>query len=158
MNPIDPTKAFAKQATIGLRTIASLTICVALAGCISLENEEGRLPDAMRSTIASLTAKGYPDLTKIPDAPTTLPSASAWGTLQSGLIGQGRMVTNDPDARAPTNDEINLDWAQTERAKLEADPSAQPLPEPTLGASTNPDWAAAAKAKLDADLARLPPL
>jgi hypothetical protein len=150
--------------TVKSKSCRALGLCMGLlaftssAGCVSLAQEEGRLPDAMRTTIASLTAKGYPDLTKIPDAPTALPSSDVWSGLQAGLVNQGRIVSNDPDARAPTNDETNLEWAQIERNKLEAEPLAQPLAAPVQGETNNPDWAAQARAKLDADLARLPPL
>ena len=149
--------AHARPAT-RLRCCVLGILCVALTGCVSLENEEGRLPDAMRSAINSLTAKGYPDLTKIPDAPTNLPNAATWTALETGLVGQGSRLNNNTDARAPTPDETNLDWAQKERAALDADPRAQPLPAPVAGAAESPDWAAAARAKLEADLARLPPL
>jgi hypothetical protein len=145
------------RATARACAVAALLACAFGAGCVSLENEEGRLPDAMRGTINSLTAKGYPDLTKIPDAPTSLPTETTWNALQSGLIGQGAEVSRNPDARAPTPDETNLTWAASERSKLEADPQAQPLPAPVAGSDNSPDWAAAARAKLDADIARLPP-
>ena len=147
-----------KLCQLGLiKFVASLSIAVVCTGCMSLENEEGRLPDAMRSAISGLTAKGYPDLTKIPDAPTDLPSATTWSALEARLAAQGKLVAASPSAIAPTAEETNLSWAVTERNRLEAEPMAQPLPPVVAGAPGTPEWAAEARAKLEADLARLPP-
>ena len=147
-----------KLCQLGLiKFVASLSIGVVCTGCMSLENEEGRLPDALRSAISGLTAKGYPDLTKIPDAPTDLPSATTWSALEARLAAQGKLVAASPSAIAPTAEETNLSWAVTERNRLEADPMAQPLPPVVAGAPGTPEWAAEARAKLEADLARLPP-
>ena len=147
-----------KLSQLGLiKSVAGLFIAVVCTGCMSLENEEGRLPDAMRSAISGLTAKGYPDLTKIPDAPTDLPSATTWSALEARLAAQGKLVAASPSAIAPTAEETNLSWAVTERNRLEAEPMAQPLPPVVAGAPGTPEWAAEARAKLEADLARLPP-
>jgi hypothetical protein len=127
------------------------------SGCMSLENEEGRLPDAMRAAISNLSAKGFPDLTKIPDAPQDLPSTSTWKSLESGLVAQGKSLAANPGAVAPTAEETNLDWAETQRRALNADPRAEPVPPVPIEGSDEVRAAAAAKAKLDADLARLPP-
>jgi hypothetical protein len=139
------------------KAVVALALAAFGTGCMSLENEEGRLPNAMRSAISGLTAKGYPDLTKIPDAPKDLPSAATWSGLEAQLAAQGKVVAADPSARAPTAEETNLSWAATERSAVEADPRAQPVPPVIAGAPGTPDWAAEARAKLDADLARLPP-
>jgi hypothetical protein len=155
-------KTYFKGALVGKshlakRAVVALCLCALGTGCMSLENEEGRLPDAMRGAIAGLTAKGYPDLTKIPDAPTELPSSTTWTSLEAGLVQQGRDLSANPTAATPTAEETNLDWAQSEKEKLEADPRAAPLPAVVPGAEGTPEWAAAARAKLEADLARLPP-
>jgi hypothetical protein len=155
-------KTYFKDALVGKspfakRVIVALGLCALGSGCVSLENEEGRLPDAMRGAIAGLTAKGYPDLTKIPDPPTDLPSSTTWTALETGLIAQGLDLSANPTAAAPTAEETNLDWAQSEKEKLEADPRAAALPAVVPGAEGTPEWAAAARAKLEADLARLPP-
>jgi hypothetical protein len=139
-----------------LRFGACLTL-VLNSGCMSLENEEARLPDGMRSAMASLTAKGYPDLTKIPDAPKDLPSATAWSSLESGLVTQGAAVAANPEAKALVPGDTDLAWAAQDRAALEADPRAEPLPAAVPGTATEPDWAVEARKKLEADLARLPP-
>jgi hypothetical protein len=128
-----------------------------LTGCVSLESEEGRLPDAMRAAISNLSAKGYPDLTKIPDAPTNLPTATTWSALEAGLVEQGKALSQDPAAVPPTPEETNLDWAEAQRRALNSDPRAEPVPPVPVGGSDEVKWAADAKAKLDADLARLPP-
>jgi hypothetical protein len=137
--------------------LAALTLCVGATGCVSLENEEGRLPRAMQASLATLSAKGYPDLTKIPDAPTDLPTAANWTSLEAGLVAQGNTVSTDPMAVQPTTDEANLGWAKAAQSALDGDPRAQPLPPVQPGSENDVSWAAAAKAKLEADLARLPP-
>jgi hypothetical protein len=137
--------------------IAMLTLCLGTTGCVSLENEEGRLPRAMRASIATLSAKGYPDLTKIPDAPTDLPTAANWTSLEAGLVAQGNTLSTDPMAVPPTTDEANLGWAKAAQTAFDGDPRAQPLPPVQPGSENDVSWAAAAKAKLEADLARLPP-
>ncbi len=148
---IKPSLSLAARALVAM-SLASMSV-----GCVSLENEEGRLPDAVRAAISGLTAKGYPDLTKIPDAPTNLPTPATWTALESRLVGQGRDLAANPSAVAPTAEETNLSWAATARTNLEADPRSEPLPAIVAGAEGSPEWAAAAKAKLEADLARLPP-
>jgi hypothetical protein len=139
------------------RLVAAAFFGASATGCMSLENEEGRLPNAMRTAISNLSAKGYPDLTKIPDAPTNLPTAANWAALESGLVSQGNELATNPTAVPPTADEANVDWAETERRALESDPRAQPLPPVPTDDSEEVRWAAEAKAKLDADIARLPP-
>jgi hypothetical protein len=143
---------------LGFRAAFCASLTVLGAGCASLENEEGRLPDAMRAAMTSLSSKGYPDLTKLPDAPTDMPSAATWTALETGLRAQGQQVAANPAATAPTPDETNVNWAQSVRASLEADPMAQPVPAAKAGVQTELEAAAAARAKFDADLARLPPL
>jgi hypothetical protein len=138
-------------------TVVVASCATFTTGCMSLENEEGRLPDAMRSAITGLTAKGYPDLTKIPDAPKDLPTAANWTALEARLADQGREVANSPNAAALTPEETNLDWAAKEKSALESDPRAEALPPVVAGAVGSPEWAAEARAKLEADLARLPP-
>ncbi len=140
------------------KAVMALGLAVFGSGCMSLENEEGRLPDAMRSAISGLTAKGYPDLTKIPDTPKDMPSPSTWSALESRLSAQGREVARNPNAVSPRSEETNLDWAAIDRAALESDPRAEPLPPVVAGALSSQEWAEQARAKLDADIARLPPL
>jgi hypothetical protein len=130
---------------------------LSLAACSTLAEEEGRLPDAMRSAMTTLTARGYPDLTKIPDAPKDVPPASTWSALEAGLVSQGQRVSASPLATPLTAEETNLAWADRDRATLVTDPRAQPLPPVVPGSQTEAEWAAQAKAKLDADIARLPP-
>jgi hypothetical protein len=129
-----------------------------LSGCMSLESEEGRLPAAMRTAINTFTAKGYPDLTKVPDAPTNVPTPATWTALENGLVDQGKILSRDPAARPPAANETNLSWAERERQALTSDPRAEPVPPVPVQGSSEAVWAAEAKAKLDADIARLPPL
>jgi hypothetical protein len=146
-----PRATFAPRMTLGILA------CLAASGCVSLENEEGRLPDAMRAAVANLSAKGYPDLTKLPEKPTDLPPNSVWTNLEAGLVEQGKQLSNNPEARPPTPEDTNLDWAEAQRRALNADPRAEPVPPVPIGTESEVEWATKAKAKLDADLARLPP-
>jgi hypothetical protein len=140
------------------RSVACLPfLALAVSGCTTLAAEEGRLPQAMRGAIATFTAKGYPDLSKIPDVPQDVPSENNWSNLEAGLVQQGKAVSASPLASAPTPEETNQTWADGARASLETDPRAQPLSPPQPGTPSEAEWAAQAKAKLDADLARLPP-
>ncbi len=144
--------------SLALRGAIVAALSLSATACMSLANEEGRLPDVMRSAITGLTARGYPDLTKIPDAPTDLPTARTWSSLEARLVQQGATLRANPLATAPTADDINLEWAAQAQAGLEADPRAQALPPVVAGSPGTPEWAAQERAKLDADLARLPPL
>ncbi len=125
-----------------------------LGACSSLSGDEGFLPEAMRSASATLEAKGYPDLTKIPDLPTNLPSQGAWASMQSSLKNAGAGVQSNPSAATLSAEEANLAWAQEERTRLEASPKAAAGP---LPGEKDENWAAAARAKLEADIANLPP-
>jgi hypothetical protein len=147
-------KQLSKLAHLGL---AGLVLTFS-AGCVSLESEEGRLPAAMRTAINTFSAKGYPDLTKIPPVPTDVPTAANWSALESGLVTQGKALTNNPAARPPTTDEANLSWADAARRTITEDPRSEPVPPVPIDGSQEAQWAAEAKAKLDADIARLPPL
>lgn len=133
-------------------------LCGLATGCMSLQNEEGRLPDAMRSALSGLDAQGYPDLTKIPDAPTNLPSSATWDAMERRLIMQGKALAANKAARLPSGEELNLNWAQTDRQALTTDPRAQPVPDGAGEAAKAAAWAEAERAKIEADLARLPPL
>lgn len=126
--------------------------------CGTLENEEGRLPDAMRTAMRTFSANGYPDLTKLPEAPKYVPSAATWSALEAGLIAQGQEVASSPSASALTPADSDLTWAQTARTDLETEPLAQPIAPAQSGASNEQEDAAAARAKFDADFARLPPI
>jgi hypothetical protein len=152
---IKVSTATARFRKFGLLGLAAFSLC--LGGCMSLENEEGRLPDAMRAAVANLSAKGYPDLTKIPDAPTNVPTAATWATLEAGLVDQGKSLAEDPSATPPTPEDSNLSWAEEQRRALNSDPRAEPAPPVPIDGTSQVEWAAKAKAKLDADLARLPP-
>jgi hypothetical protein len=140
------------------RAACALSLCSFLTGCMSLQNEEGRLPNAVRSALSGLTAQGYPDLTKIPDAPTNLPSSAAWEALEGRLVAQGHALAGNRAARVPSAEELNLNWAQTDRSALTTDPRAQPLADSETAAANAAAWARQARAKLEADIARLPPL
>lgn len=143
----------------GLPKLQMLAIvgCLIASACANLDAEEGRLPEAMRQSITALSAKGYPDLTKIPDAPKNMATQATWSSLEAGLVRQGEVLARSPMAKAPTKDETNLGWADAARASLTNDPRAAPIPSDAAGNASELAWAAQAKAELEADLARLPP-
>lgn len=140
------------------RALLGVAMLAFSAGCGTLENEEGRLPDAMQTAIRTFSASGYPDLTKLPEAPKNVPSAGTWTALEAGLVAQGQEVSANPSAAPLTQTESDLSWAQTARTSLETEPLAQPIAPAQPGEVTEQDAAAAARAKFDADFARLPPL
>jgi hypothetical protein len=146
-----------KQRVIASRLgLAGLMVAL-VGGCVSLESEEGRLPAAVRSAINTFSAKGYPDLTKIPPAPTSSPTSASWSALESGLVTQGNALMTNPEARLPLADEANRNWAEAARRTLTEDPRAEPVPPVPIEGAVEADWAAKARTKLDADIARLPP-
>ena len=157
MNTSSRSRIVAALPNTTQRIILVLAVAVFSTGCMSLENEEGRLPDAVRSAISTLSAKGYPDLTKLPEIPTDLPSGSNWSAVEARLVSQGEQLSQNPGAALPSADETNLNWAEKERAALNNDPRALPLEIDPSGTTNDPNWAIAARAKLEADLARLPP-
>ena len=129
-------------------------LVVPLSACQTLGQEEGFLPDTIRSATAVLTPRDYPDLSKIPDAPTNLPSQKSWADLQAGLQGDAKIVQADPSAKPVTAAEIDQTWAKAEKQAIDAN-AASTLTQQT---AAEPDaWAGAARAKMEADIARLPP-
>jgi hypothetical protein len=147
-----------KTPTLVVRSLLMCALVTLSTGCATLENEEGRLPDAMRTAVRTFSASGYPDLTKLPETPKNIPSAATWSALEAGLVAQGQEVASNPSAAALTPADSDLTWAQTARTSLEIEPLAQPVAPVQSGASAEQDAAAAARAKFDADFARLPPL
>ncbi|MEN9856207.1 MAG: hypothetical protein RL186_691 [Pseudomonadota bacterium] len=148
----------ARVTRIALRPALVFCLAVLATGCETLAREEGRLPDAVRAGLTRLSAQGYPDLTKIPEVPKTLPNAAAWQKQEKDMLGQARALAADPSARALQPDDTNLAWAEAARAALESDARAQPLPTGADAAGQGKAWADEARAKLDAELAALPPL
>jgi hypothetical protein len=139
-----------------LRAIAWLAAacgaCGALAGCSSIADQEGLLPDAVRAATAQATGADYPDLSKIPPAPVALPDRQTWREFEWGLEREARQLAANPAAAPLTQAQLNDDWGRAARDALLADPRSAP---PTL----NDDpaaWAAAERARMDALFARLP--
>ena len=125
-----------------------------LVACQSLGNEEGALPDAIRSTGAVVSGSGYPDLSKIPAVPKNLPNQKNWRDFEAGLQSDARRITLQAGAQPVTAMEIDQTWARQEKSNLEASPNALQI-DPTPTDDLN--WAAKARARLEADIARLPP-
>ncbi len=127
---------------------------VPLCACQSLGQEEGFLPDTIRSASAVLKPGDYPDLTKIPDAPKDLPSQKSWANLQSGLQADAKSLESSPNSKPMPASEIDQVWAKAAQQAIESN-SASAQPDQTDAESDA--WAAAARAKMEADIARLPP-
>jgi predicted nucleic acid-binding protein len=91
------------------KLIALGFLFVPLCACQTLGQEDGFLPDTIRSASAVLKPGDYPDLTKIPDAPTDLPSQKAWANLQSGLQADATRLEANPNSKPMPAGEV-LAW------------------------------------------------
>lgn len=129
-------------------------VAASLGACQSLSQEEGFLPDTIRSAGSVLTPRDYPDLTKIPDAPTNLPSQKSWAELQAGLQASAKVLEANPSSKPVAASEIDQAWAKAEQQAIEANAASVPTQQ---NAAESDAWAAAARAKMEADIARLPP-
>ncbi|MCA3692395.1 MAG: hypothetical protein IOB61_03410 [Aquidulcibacter sp.] len=129
-------------------------MAASLGACQSLSQEEGFLPDTIRSAGSVLTPRDYPDLTKIPDAPTNLPSQKSWAELQAGLQASAKVLEANPSSKPVAASEIDQAWAKAEQQAIEANAASVPTQQ---NAAESDAWAAAARAKMEADIARLPP-
>jgi hypothetical protein len=127
---------------------------VPLSACQTLGQEEGFLPDTIRSAHSVLKPGDYPDLSKIPDSPKDLPSEQSWSDLQSGLQADAKIVHANPGSKPVAASEIDQAWAKAAQQAIESN-SASAQPAQTDAESDA--WAAAARAKMEADIARLPP-
>ncbi|OYU76820.1 MAG: hypothetical protein CFE32_08520 [Alphaproteobacteria bacterium PA3] len=127
---------------------------VPLSACQTLGQEEGFLPDTIRSAGAVLKPGDYPDLSKIPDAPKDLPSEKSWAALQSGLQADAKVVAANPGSKPIAAGEIDQTWAKAEKRSIESNSASA---QTTQTDAESDAWAAAARAKMEADIARLPP-
>lgn len=129
-------------------------IVLPLGACQTLGQEEGFLPDTIRSASAVLKPGDYPDLTKIPDAPTNLPSQKSWVDLQAGLQADAKIMQANPGSKPVAAGEIDQTWAKAEKQAIETNTASA---QTTQTNAESDAWAAAARAKMEADIARLPP-
>lgn len=129
-------------------------IVVPLSACQTLGQEEGFLPDTIRSASAVLKPGDYPDLSKIPDAPKDLPSQASWTDLQADLQADAKIVQANPGSKPIAAGEIDQTWAKAEKQAIETNSASA---QTTQTAVESDAWAAAARAKMEADIARLPP-
>ena len=127
---------------------------VPLCACQTLGQEEGFLPDTIRSASAVLKPGDYPDLTKIPDAPTDLPSQKAWANLQSGLQADAKRLDANPNSKPIPAGEIDQAWAKAAKQTMDSNSASAQTAQTDAESDA---WAAAARAKMEADIARLPP-
>ena len=135
-------------------TLALGFLFVPLSACQTLGQEEGFLPDTIRSASAVLKPGDYPDLSKIPDTPKDLPTQKSWADLQTSLQADAKIVQANPGSKPIAAGEIDQAWAKAEKQAIESN-SASAQAQQTDAESEA--WAAAARAKMEADIARLPP-
>jgi hypothetical protein len=96
----------------------------------------------------------YPDLTKIPDAPTDLPSQKVWANLQSGLQADATRLEANPNSKPMPAGEIDQAWARAAKQAIDSNSASAQAAQTDAESDA---WAAAARAKMEADIARLPP-
>jgi hypothetical protein len=136
------------------KVIALGFLFVPLCACQTLGQEEGFVPDTIRSASAVLKPGDYPDLTKIPDAPTDLPSQKAWANLQSGLQADAKRLDANPNSKPIPAGEIDQTWAKAAKQTIDSNSASAQTAQTDAESDA---WAAAARAKMEADIARLPP-
>jgi hypothetical protein len=136
------------------KVIALGLLFVPLCACQTLGQEEGFLPDTIRSASAVLKPGDYPDLTKIPDAPTDLPSQKAWANLQSGLQADAKRLDANPNSMPIPAGEIDQTWAKAAKQTIDSNSASAQTAQTDAESDA---WAGAARAKMEADIARLPP-
>jgi hypothetical protein len=137
-----------------LGSAAVLGVVVALlSGCAIVDEQQGFLPDAIRAATAQAQGRGYPDLSKLPEVPTTLPTATAWRQQQSELARDSRTLAANPKSRTVPEGGVDDRWARQAAATLDRDPRAAPPQDGEDPAA----WAEAERKRLDGMIARLPP-
>jgi hypothetical protein len=130
-----------------------------LTACISLDNETGVIPEALRTASANISGNSYPNLAALPQVPKNLPAAGQWTAMEAELLAAASDLARAPNAALPKPGETDTSWSVAERRALDADPRAQPLARDAQ--LTGPEyeaWAAAERARLEAEIAALPPL
>lgn len=155
--PVEATPAHVQQMRRMFRAPVTLALglfFVPLSACQTLGQEEGFLPDTIRSARAVLNPGDYPDLSKIPEIPKDLPTQKAWADLQTSLQADAKIVQANPGSKPIAAGEIDQTWAKVEKQAMESN-SASAQTKQTDAESDA--WAAAARAQMEADIARLPP-
>lgn len=141
------------------RLVLAVLALGAAAGCAAvidgMRGAAGPLPEAVRSVGSDLAGTGYPNLSRVPQAPATLPSDAQWTQFQGALTQQERALAARPEARALTEAETSTTWSEAERARMEADPRSAPAQGSDAEAEA---WAEGERARMEALLRRLPPV
>jgi hypothetical protein len=142
-----------------LMVAVPLGLSLCLSACVTLDDEKGLFPDAVRTAASNIGGQGYPNLAALPELPKNLPSQAAWDRIEKGLGVDASQFQKQAGALPPTVEEIGDNWAQTAQSVLDSDPRAVPLPaEQTMTPAQYEAWAAAERARLEAEIAALPPL
>lgn len=141
------------------RLVLAVLALGASAGCAgmadTMREAAGPLPEAMRTVGSDLAGTGYPNLSRVPQAPVTLPSDAQWTQFQGALTQEERALAATPQARPLTEAETSMAWSDAERARMEADPRSAPAEGTDAEAQA---WAEAERARMEALLRRLPPV
>lgn len=124
-----------------------------LGGCAIVDEQQGFLPDAIRAATAQAQGRGYPDLSKLPEVPATLPAAAAWQRQQAELERDNQALEANPQATILPEGGADDRWALQAKGQLDSDPRAAPPPEGRDPAA----WAEAERKRLDDMIAGLPP-
>lgn len=141
------------------RLVLAVVALGAAAGCAAMSTgmrqAAGPLPEAMRTVGSDLSGTGYPNLSRVPQAPVTLPSDAQWTQFQGALTQEERALAATPEARPLTEAETSLAWSEAERARMDADPRSAPAQGTDAEAEA---WAEGERARMEALLLRLPPV
>jgi hypothetical protein len=127
---------------------------VPLCACQTLGQEEGFLPDTIRSAGGVFKPGDYPDLTKIPVTPKDMPSQKSWANLQSGLQADAKRLEANPNSKPMPAGELDLTWAKTAKQAIDSNTASAQTAQTEAESDA---WAASTRAKMEADIARLPP-
>jgi hypothetical protein len=109
----------------------------------------------MRAVAGDVQGTGYPDLARVPPAPTNLPGAAQFSRLEDRLVQERRALDANRRARPATAAELSQAWADQSRSQMDQDPRSEPVADTSAEAEA---WAAAERARMEALLRRLPPV
>lgn len=94
---------------------------------------------------ARLNDTNYPDLLKIPPAPTSVKTDSDWSKMASTLSNDERVLRKNPMASDYNSANWNTEWAKKSSDIIEKDPKNADVP--NIDAAV--DWAARMRAIMD---------
>jgi hypothetical protein len=143
------------RALPSLRLIALAALAGLAPACTSIAETAGPLPEAFRTTQGELGGRAYPQLSSVPAVPTDLPDGRTWRQLQTDLGVTGRTLNADPGARPATADMVEMASLRTVGRQINADPRSEPA---AATQAEDLEWAQAERARMEALLQQLPPV